>query len=218
MAGADKPVPSRVNETSVDRVPRLRKSDKVVGTARSLKHMFTGQGSETVALVKRGRGAPPKDSDEQSPERRQVKPVAAQDVGGHAAAPPELLPNAAAQDTQQQPKEKRLCFNAAAVFRQHVEAAPMAANKQGKMVARVKCTICGITMFDNIDTVTKHVGWITDDKDTREGHFDTPANNVHQRKLQAKVEGIIMQEGVHRRQTAAQVRGDIQRWKITVRA
>jgi stress response protein SCP2 len=59
-----------------------------------------------------------------------------------------------------------------------------------------------------MDTVTKHVGWIADDKDTREGHFDTPVNNVHQRKLQAKVEGIVMQDGMHRRQTATQVHVD----------
>jgi hypothetical protein len=73
MTGADKTFPSRV-QTSVDRAPRLKKSDKVVGTAISLKHMFTGQGSETVALVKRGRGAPPKDRDEQSPERQPEEP------------------------------------------------------------------------------------------------------------------------------------------------
>jgi hypothetical protein len=168
--------------------------------------MFTGQGSETVALVKRGRGAPPKDRDEQSTERQPEEPAAAEDVGGHSA--PDLLPNAAAQDTPQQPQRKRVRFDAAAVFRQHLEAAPKAANKQGKMVPRVTCTICGTTMFDNMDAVTKHVGWITDDKDTREGHFDTPVNNVHQGKLQAKVEGIVMQDGMHRRQTATQVHVD----------
>jgi hypothetical protein len=67
MFGADKIVPSRVNETSVDRAPRLMKSGKFIGTAHS--HRLTGQGSETVALVKRSRVAPPKDRDVQSPER-----------------------------------------------------------------------------------------------------------------------------------------------------
>jgi hypothetical protein len=53
-AGADKTVPSRANETSGDRAPRLRKSDKVVGTLRSLKHMFTGQGSDLIIAISIG--------------------------------------------------------------------------------------------------------------------------------------------------------------------
>jgi hypothetical protein len=50
-ACADKTVPSRVNETSGDRAPRLRKSDKVFLTARSLKHTFTGQRSDRIIAI-----------------------------------------------------------------------------------------------------------------------------------------------------------------------
>jgi hypothetical protein len=64
----------------------LRKSDKVVGTARLLKHMLTGQGSITVCLVNRSRGAPPKHYHEQPHKRQPDDPAAAEDVEGHAAA------------------------------------------------------------------------------------------------------------------------------------
>jgi hypothetical protein len=54
MADADKTVPSWANETSGDRAPRSSKSDKVVGTVRSLKHMFTGQGSDLIIAISIG--------------------------------------------------------------------------------------------------------------------------------------------------------------------
>ena len=59
MAGADEAGPSGVNErSSATARTSLKKSDRVVGSAISLRHLFSGAGPATVDLVHRGPGAP----------------------------------------------------------------------------------------------------------------------------------------------------------------
>ena len=48
MAGSDEAGTSRVNDPAHDPEQRLKKSDKIVGTAWSLRFCLTGEGPESV--------------------------------------------------------------------------------------------------------------------------------------------------------------------------
>ena len=178
MAGSDEAGTSRVNDPAPDHEQRLKKSDKIVCTAWSLRFCLTGEGPESVDLVRRGPGAPR--GHEQAAAAAQQPPPGPADTP--SADPEQTAEGEADADVPQQQatNRKRIRFDAAAVYRQHIEAAPKVANRRGDLVSRAKCTICNIELMDNVDTITKHVGWITDDKDTGEGHFADPEHNLHQ--------------------------------------
>ena len=185
MAGSDEAGTSRVNDPAPDPEQRLKKSD-IVCTAWSLRFCLTGEGPESVDLVRRGPGAPRGHT--QAAAAAQQPPPGPADTP--SADPEQTAEGEADADvTQQQAtNRKRIRFDAAAVYRQHIEAAPKVANRRGDLVSRAKCTICNIELMDNVDTITmdnvdtitKHVGWITDDKDTGEGQVADPEHNLHQ--------------------------------------
>ena len=127
MAGSDEAGTSRVNDPAPDPEQRLKKSDKIVGTAWSLRFCLTGEGPESVNLVRRGPGAPLKPrGDEQAAAAAQQPPPGPADTP--SADPEQTAEGEADADVPQQQAtmRKRIRFDAAAVYRQHIEAAPKA--------------------------------------------------------------------------------------------
>lgn len=98
---------------------------------------------------------------------------------------------------REQTKQRREQFHEAATFRLHMEAYGTAMDSKGQERKRVKCVICKVSMFDDMDTIKKHVGWVKgkaeDDADPAAGSYDLC--NKHQLKLKAEVERRIAQQG-----------------------